>query len=208
MSAIPPRYKPVIGLLGGIGSGKSKVAGMFASLGCGVIDADDLARQALQEPEVRRQVVAWWGPRILESSGAVDRKAVSGIVFSDAQELRRLEDLTHPRINQSRGLLRAAFEADPAIVAVIDDTPLLLEKGLDSACDCLVLVEASKATRISRLAAGRGWSEEELARREKNQLGLDIKAQCADYVISNDDGEADTLRQVRRVLSQILQDKA
>jgi dephospho-CoA kinase len=200
-----PRRKIIIGLVGGIGSGKSLVARAFASLGCGVVDSDRLAREAMDQPAVKTQLVRWWGPGVLDGSGAVDRRAVAGLVFNTPRELRRLEKLIHPRVHRGRARLQSRYRADWKIKAIVEDTPLLMEKGLDAACDVIVFVAASRENRLKRLAASRGWDERELTRREKMQVGLDRKAARADYVVQNDGGEARCLAQVRRVLTQILE---
>lgn len=200
-------HKPVIGLSGGIGSGKSLVAKQLASLGSAVIDADVLAKQALDEPQVRQQLTQWWGQQILNKEGQVDRQAVGRIVFDDADQLRRLEQLVHPLVHQARHQLRQRYQQDADTVAIVEDCPLLFETGLDKQCDKVIFVKSSRENRLRRLVANRGWSDQELARREKNQIKLDIKAQQADYIVVNDAGEDECLSQVRRVLSQILQDQ-
>ncbi|MFW6058828.1 MAG: dephospho-CoA kinase [Phycisphaeraceae bacterium] len=197
--------KPVIGLLGAPGSGKSLVADQFRQLGCAVIDADQLARDALQTPAVRDQLVAWWGQQVLDAEGRIDRKAVGRIVFDNPDELRRLESVTHPEVARQRRTLHARYEADPQVVAIVEDSPLLLEKRVDADCDVLVLVEAPREVRLRRLQEHRGWSEAELDRREKNQWPLDSKRKRADYIVNNHAEAADTFAQTRRVLSQILQ---
>ena len=200
--------KPVIGLLGGIGSGKSLVAQQMAKLGCGVIDSDQLAREALDEPAVRDELVRWWGGRIIGDGGRVDRQAVAQIVFAQPGERERLEGLVHPRVHAARDVLRQKYAKDPTVRAVVEDMPLLLEKGFDRSCDVLVFVAASQATRLKRVRAGRGWDEAELARREKAQIALDIKAARADHVIENDAGADVCYAGVRRVLNQIFQSTA
>lgn len=197
--------KPIIGLLGAPGSGKSLVADQFRQLGCAVIDADQLARDALQSSVVREQLVAWWGEGVLDETGRVDRQAVGRIVFEDPDALRRLESVTHPEVARQRHALRARHEADPDVVAIVEDSPLLLEKGVDKACDVLVMVDAPREVRLQRLRENRGWSEAELDRREKNQWPLDSKRQRADYMVNNHGAASDTFAETRRVLSQILQ---
>ncbi len=199
--------KPVIGLVGGVGSGKSLVARQLQSLGCAVIDADQLAQDALDEPAIRDQLVAWWGPQVLEQDRRIARRAVSRIVFADPAALARLEGLVHPCVHAGREALRRRYGDDPAVRAIVEDCPLLLEKGLDAGCDVLVYVAADRARRLRRVAESRGWTEADLDRREKNQLPLDTKAGLADYVIDNNAAEADTLSHVRRVLSQILHER-
>ena len=201
-------HKPVIGLLGGPGSGKSFVAQAFAAQGCGVIDADRIAREALDDPEVRSQLVAWWGGDIVTPDGRVDRKAVARIVFDQPAELQRLESAVHPRVAARRAELRRAFNADPKIRAIIEDVPLLLEKNLDAGCDVLVFVDAPRTVRLERVARTRGWTEADLDAREKNQLPLDSKRRAADYVLDNSAGESQLSEQVRTVLAQLFPERA
>ena len=196
----------MIGLLGGIGAGKSTVARLLGSLGCGVIDADALAQAALDTPQVIDVLRQRWGPLIIRPDGKIDRSAVAKIVFKQPEELERLEDLLHPKVLIERKQMHERFQNDPEILAIVEDCPLLLEKGLDGGCNVLILVEASWEIRSKRVQVGRGWSSEELARREMNQIPIDTKAGRADYTVHNDAGEAACLDQARRVLSQIMQD--
>ncbi len=199
--------KPVIGLLGAPGSGKSAVAGHFARLGCAVIDADALAHEALNEPEVRHELLQWLGPAALDPAGRVERKAVGARVFDDPDALKRLESIIHPRVHARRAARRAALADDPAVKAIVEDTPLLLEAGLDRECDVLVYVDAPRAVRLARLREHRGWDAQELDRREKKQASLDTKRSRADHVIDNSASEARAQAQVRRVLSLILHER-
>lgn len=201
----------MIGLLGAPGSGKSFVAQRFARHGCAVIDSDMLARQALDEPSVRDRLACWFGPQVLDETGRVNRQALGRIVFSDGAALQRLESLTHPVVHARREQLRRQYNTDDSVLAIVEDTPLLLEKGLAGQCDVLVFVEADRPTRLARVSESRGWDAQELARREKNQASLDIKRARADHVVTNHAGEADEADvddQVRRVLSQILHRRA
>lgn len=196
-------HKPVIGLLGAPGAGKSAAAHHFATLGCAVIDADILAKEALEEPEVRERIVEWWGPGMLNGQGRVDRKRLADVVFNDDSALKRLESLTHPRVHAKRAELRQKYEADPAVKAIVEDCPLLLETELDQEMDVLVFVDAPPAVRQQRLRASRGWSAGEIDRREKNQLPLDTKRARADYVVNNGASERICIEEVTRVLSLI-----
>lgn len=198
-----PSHKPVIGLLGAPGAGKSAVARHFARLGCAVIDADVLAKEALDEPEVRKRIVQWWGEGMLTAQGRVDRKRLAKVVFADSSELKRLEGLTHPHVGARRAALREKYRADPAVKAIVEDCPLLLETGLEKQVDVLVFVEAAAEVRRQRLRASRGWTAAEVARREKNQWPLDIKRARADYVVNNGASERLCTDEVARVLSLI-----
>ena len=195
--------KPIIGLTGGIGSGKTLVAQQMAALGAAVIDADKLGRRALDDPPVRDQLVAWWGENLLRQDGTVDRRRLAQRVFDDPEALRRLESVVHPWVGRARRELHDRYHHDPDVAAIVEDCPLLLETGLDAECDVIIFVDADRAARLARVEKTRGWDDRELARRENLQLGLDKKAGRADYVIDNTAGPEACLRQVQRVFSQI-----
>lgn len=191
---------PVIGLLGAPGSGKSQVARALAKLGAAVIDADALAREALDRPDVRGTITQWWGPGVLRPDGSIDRAAVGQRVFDNPAELARLESLIHPLVNARRAELRGLYRQDPAVTAIVEDCPLLLERELDGDCDVLVYVDAPEHVRLERVARTRGWTAQELQRREKNQLPLDIKRRRADYVVDNGSDTTDLLPQTQSLL--------
>lgn len=200
--------KLVIGLVGGIGCGKTLVAGQLRTLGCFVIDADMLAQQLLDDPPISQMLVDWWGEQVLGTDGQVDRQAVARIVFDDPVQLRRLESLIHPLVHAQRYELQRQAQADSAVAAIVEDCPLLMEKGLDAECDVVIFVCCDRYQQVARVAQKHGWTETDLRRREKNQWPLDIKADQADYVVDNNGAEADTLSHVRRLLSQILHRRA
>ena len=118
-------------------------------------------------------------------------------------KLTRLNALVHPRIDVLRKTLMDRYLADPGVKAIIWDTPLLVEVGLDRDCDAVVFVEASDEIRRERVRQSRGWSAAELEKREKSQLGLDKKASIADYYVNNSGDEVASLLQVQRVLSHL-----
>ncbi len=198
------RPKPVIGIAGGIGSGKSSVARQFGQMGCVVVDADALAHEVLQMPEVKAALRAWLGEEVFAPDGAVNRKAVAKRVFVGPEQIGRLNALIHPRVGAERERLTAAALVDGAVAAVVWDIPLLFEIGLDKACDAVVFVRTDAKQRLRRLQETRGWGPEEVQRREKLQIPLDKKELIADYCIDNSGNEAHTLAQVRVVLSQLL----
>lgn len=196
--------KPVIGLVGGVGSGKSTVARMFAEMGAAVIDSDRLGHEQLQRPEVLSQLRSWWGPQVATSAGVADRSAISRIVFHDAAELSRLEALLHPLIDQRRKELVADLERDPAIRAIVLDAPKLLEAGLRGLCDRVVFVDSPRDERLRRVAETRGWSEDELNRRENLQFSLDKKRSMSDDVIVNHSDIEALRHEVEQVFSAIV----
>ena len=187
-------HKPVIGITGGIGSGKSTVASAFADAGCAVINSDDLNSQQLADPEVIAELTGWWGEKILTESGTLDRKAIASVVFQDPSQRKRLESFLHPRIARESDRMLAEFRATPSVRAIVLDSPLLLEAGLDAKCDTVVFVDADDQTRLSRVVRSRGWSEDQWRQREKSQFALDKKRTRADHVLANNSSDLDELR--------------
>ncbi len=198
--------KPVIGLVGGIGSGKSAVAGAFARRGAKVIVADALGHEALRQPAIRSQLVARWGPGILGADGEVNRRAVAGIVFAkNAQardELRTLEALVFPWIERRTREEIAAARDDPHARLVVLDAAVMLEAGWNNVCDRLVYVHAPREVRLRRLAEGRGWTPREVEERESAQLSLTEKAARADDAVDNSGSPEEAQCQVDALLGR------
>lgn len=196
--------KPIIGITGGIGAGKSLVADIMRELGAAIVDSDRLARQELSDPQVMLTLRQWWGQTIVGSDGAIDRSAVAAIVFVDRTELKRLEDLLYPRIDRHRQSLVDDFQQDSDVRAIVYDAPKLYEAGLDRKCDCVVFVDAPWEVRVGRATQSRGWDEAELRKREKMQDPLEPKRAKADYVVSNQ-FDIKTLRPtVQQVFNSVL----
>jgi dephospho-CoA kinase len=204
--AAPPspghRFRPptplVIGIVGGIAAGKSAVAAAFAAHGLLRIDADAHARAVADEPAVVDQVAAAFGPGV-RAGDRLDRAALARVVFADAAARGRLEAILHPRIRA-----RILAELDAARAAgrsALLDAPLLLEGGLSVYCDRVVFVDAPLALRQAR-ASERGWSADELTRREATQLPLDQKRARASAVIDNGRDLAHVTAQVDALLQR------
>ncbi|MEY2794878.1 MAG: Dephospho-CoA kinase [Planctomycetota bacterium] len=199
-------FRPTIGIVGGIGSGKSEVARAFAALGCEVCNSDDLARRVLAEPDVVTQITSTVPPptgasSLLAPDGSIDRALLARAIFASADVRQRVERIMHPRIEALR---RKQFASAPATtVAFIIDAPLLLEVGLDRECDAVVFVDAPTEMREERVARTRGWSREELDRRESAQLSLAEKRQRATDIVRNDGSPAELSASVARTLDTI-----
>ncbi len=195
--------KPIIGLVGGIGSGKSTVARQMAALGGAVFDADAAAKAALDRPAVRDAVAEAFGEQVLDNAGRVDRKALARVVFDAPDARRQLESIIHPRVREELDRHVAAAEADGASKFIVLDVPLLLEVGWGALCDRIVFVRADRAVRLKRLK-GRGWTEGDLIQREKSQMALDKKLKVSHDVVDNNASEAACLAQVRRIVREFL----
>lgn len=196
--------KPIIGLAGGIGSGKSTVASVLEDLGARIISSDRLNHEELDSPEVLRQLREWWGERALTPDGRADRAAIRRIVTADPAARKRLEHLVHPRIAARRQSLMETYAADPRVRAVVWDSPLLFEAGLAEQCDRVIFVEAPWEVRLARVMRDRGWTADDLERLEKSQKPLDFKRARADYTIVNNSDREDLRRQVSDIFSRIL----
>lgn len=195
-SADPPL---VIGLLGGIAAGKSFVAGIFAEHGLRVVDADAEARAVVTEPAILAAITARFGPGVV-TDGGLDRAALAATVFADPVARKDLEAITHPPVRARIGAAVAAARA--AGRSVVLDVPLLLEGGLIDCCDECVFVEVPREVRLAR-AAARGWTPDELDRREAAQAPLADKAARCRFTVDNDGDAATTRAQVAAILTTL-----
>lgn len=197
-------HKPIIGIAGGIGSGKTLVASLLREEGCCVISSDDQVKQAYKDPSIKQALQKWWGKLVLDPNGEIDRGVVARKIFNSPSERQRLENLIHPVINKMRERLMQQAAIDPKIVAYVWDTPLLFETGLKAHCDVVIFVEGPLAVRNARVMENRGWADGELEKRENLQMPLDKKRAASDYIVANTADAEDVRRQVREVLSRIL----
>ncbi|MCA9101203.1 MAG: dephospho-CoA kinase [Planctomycetales bacterium] len=196
----------IVGIVGGVASGKTAVRKAFEGLGAGVLDGDVSAHQVLGEEDVKQAIRRRWGEGVFNQAGEVDRGQVAKIVFAPgpqaAAELRFLEDLTHPRIsvrlcNEAR---RLAAEGTRLIVL---DAAVMDKAGWDRLCDTLVYVDADRPTRWSR-AKARGWTQRDFDARERAQESLQVRRGRADVVIDNGGSLEHTHAQVQRIVADLL----
>lgn len=200
MAGDPRPSKLVIGLIGGIGSGKSQVAAAFAAKGARVVSGDQLAHEALRQPEVQERIAGRWGREMLDDKGEVNRRRLAGIVFADPAQRRALEEMVHPWIQRR---IRAEVDAarmDPVVRLVVLDAAIMLEAGWDGVCDRLVYVDAPRPLRLHRVAEQRGWTEKEVEARERAQMPLTDKAARADHKLDN----AASLEHLDRQITDLL----
>lgn len=188
----------LIGLTGGIASGKSTVATLLAGLGAAVVDADVLAREVVAPgSEALEELVDTFGPGMRRPDGTLDRAALGAVVFADERQRRRLEAITHPRISalMASRLERALAGAAPLVVA---DIPLLFENGRQTMFEGTVVVAVSPAVQIERLTARDGITADEASQRLRAQMPLDEKRGLATWVIDNSGDLAATTEAVRQ----------
>jgi dephospho-CoA kinase len=194
----------LVGLTGGIGSGKSEVSRLLAARGAVIVDADLLAREVVSPgtPGLQ-QVVDEFGSGVIAADGSLDRDRVAAVVFADADARRRLNEIVHPLVGARTLELVAAAGAADSHAVVVNDVPLLVEAGLTDRYDAVVVVASQPETQLGRLVAQRGMSEADASARIAAQAPLAEKLAAADYVIWNDGDLAELAARVETVWADL-----
>ncbi|MCK4292557.1 MAG: dephospho-CoA kinase [Planctomycetes bacterium] len=195
--------KPIIGILGGIGSGKTTVANEFAKLGCAVVDADKIAHKLLNEPAVREKVLGLFGQEISDSTGKIDHRKLAAVVFADADKLSSLNRIIHPLVLKQAEKLIRQYNGQGRVKAIVLDMPLLAEVGWEKRCDRLIFVECEPRLRSER-AKKMGVFFDEIKIRENFQISLDNKASVADNTINNNSDFSVLVKQVADIFSNVV----
>jgi dephospho-CoA kinase len=199
-----PRRKPIIGIIGGIASGKSTVAAEFAKLGCAVVNADAIAHELLGEDRVRDRVCELFGREVLQPSGQVDRKKLARIVFADGERLAALNQVIHPLVLERVEELIARHNSDADVKAIVLDVPLLVEVGWANRCDRLIFVKCDRKRRDERLRQAGRLNGQDIDIRENFQISVDKKAELADNTIDNNSDFLTLVRQIQDIFSDIV----
>jgi dephospho-CoA kinase len=196
-----PVRVPVIGLAGGVASGKSLVARQLAALGAGLLDGDRAGHEVLRQKEVEQAARERWGEKVFDAAGRVDRAALASIVFAPPPagplELQFLEQLTHSKIGALLRRQAAEMAASGNCPALVLDAAVMEKAGWDQMCDVLIFVDAPRDVRLAR-ALSRGWSQQQFESREASQAPLALKRSRADCVIDNSQDQEHTREQVER----------
>jgi len=196
----------VLGVLGGIASGKSAASTAVAGPQGLVISADGIAREILNSPEVSQKISDTFGPEFLDSRGLPDRDTLAAQIFVDSGRRKMLESWIHPLVRE-RILAELEQARAKGLARVALDVPLLLENdaehGFVALCDALLFIEVPADVRERRAVANRGWAAGEVARREAAQLPLDEKRARADFIIVNDGDLEQLEHEIQRVLASI-----
>ena len=175
----------VIGLTGGIGSGKSTVSRFLGELGAVIIDVDKVGHDDLKNPEIRQEIIAAFGELVLTPAGDIDRSRLGNIVFGDAEALGRLNRIMHPRMHD---MIKAQLEdyRKRGVAVVVLEAPLLVEAGGTSMVDEVWVTAAPETTVLKRLRERSGLSESETLARIHSQISSEERVKHADVIIDND----------------------
>jgi dephospho-CoA kinase len=194
----------LVGLTGGVATGKSTVAKIFKRCGAVVIDADELARRVVEPGKPAwRDIVKLFGKTVFNPDLSLDRQALGRIVFRNRAKLRQLEHIIHPRVaREQQRLVRRIAKHNPRAV-VIYEVPLLFEAGVDKRVDQTIVVTADRETQISRLKKRNGLSRTEALRRISNQMPLAKKIQRADHVLNGTFPRLSLRRHVGRLFKNL-----
>ena len=194
----------LVGLTGGVATGKSTVAKMFERCGALVIDADALAHQVVEPGKPAwRAIIKTFGKGVLNPDRTLNRQALSAIVFRNRSKLRRLEQIIHPRVAREQArLTRLAAGNDPKAV-VVYDVPLLYEAGIDKRVDRVIVVTADRETQIARLYKRNGFTRAEALRRIRSQLPIKQKTAAADDLLDGTTPRPRLLTLVKRLYHKL-----
>jgi len=202
----------IVGLTGGVASGKSVVSRILKEEGAYLIDADQIARELVQlRTSAWEELVKVFGKEILQKDGSIHRKQLAAKVFSDPKQRDLLNRTLHPRIKEEMGRrLKAIGQKDPEAIVVID-APLLVETGNHREMDKVIVVISTEAQQIARLREREGMDQEEARRIMASQIATEEKVKVADFVIRNEGSLEETERRAREVFQELkgiaLQDK-
>lgn len=194
----------LVGLTGGVATGKTTVARMFRECGAVVIDADVLARQVVEPGKPAwREVVRAFGRQVLRPDRTLDRARLADLVFHNRAKLRRLERIIHPRVAREQTRQARAIARTRPHAIIVYDVPLLFEAGVDKRMNRTVVVTAPQHTQIARLRARNGLSRAEALRRIRAQMPLREKVERADYVVDGSQPREVTARHVARIYREL-----
>lgn len=197
--------KPIIGILGGIGSGKSTVACEFAKLGCGVIDADKIAGEMLGNESIKNQIREVFGCGCFDGDGSVNRGKLAEIVFESRDSVVKINSIIHPGVLEKTHGLVLELGKKSGVKAIVLDMPLLLEAGYENVCDVLVYIECNDKVRLMRAENGPN-AKKNLKKRENFQISLDNKREIAHYTICNNSDLPALAGRVETIFANIIRE--
>ena len=196
--------KPVIGILGGIASGKSTVAKELEKRGCAVIDADAIAKQFLLDDDIKRQIRTKFGDGVFDGAGLVDKTKLAEAVFADRASVEAINAIVHPKVLKRTEELLAQYQNDRRVKAIVLDVPLLLETGWQKRCDKLIFVNCNEPIRLKRASKKGVFDGNQLKKRENFQISLDKKAKISHYMVDNNNGLSELTKQIGEIFPALI----
>ncbi len=197
----------VIGITGGIASGKSTIAMMLGSLGAKVVNADEICHQLINTEEIRKKICKKWGTHLQNKQGEINRGELGKIVFKDKEELLALNEIIHPKvIRQIKKQISELLREDNTNVIVLD-VALLVESNLSVLCDIILFVDTKKKVCVKRVQEDRKWTAYEITKRGKFQNTIQEKRKHSNIVINNNISKDFTFKQVNDFWDQFITKK-
>jgi dephospho-CoA kinase len=196
--------KKIIGILGGIGSGKSTIAAGFGRLGCAVIDADKIAHEELEEPATKKELLKSFGESIIKGE-RIDCGRLAEIGFANRQKVALLNRIIHPPVMVRIEQLIEGYNRQADVKAIVVDMPLLTEVGWAKRCDSLIFVECDEKKRLERVERSGFLDKNKIKIREKFQISLDKKRKIAEYIIDNNVELPSVERQIAEIFTKVME---
>lgn len=197
----------VIGITGGIASGKSTIAEMLESLGADLIDADKICHELINTKDIADEITKRWGNHIQDHHGKIKRDVLAEIVFSDRKEVSALNSIIHPKAIKLIKRRIDKLHVKTVTKAIVLDAALLVESNLIDICNIVIFVDTEKNRCKTRVQNSRKWPLDEIAKREKFQGLLPQKREISDVIINNNHSKEDTLNQVKDFWCQFITKK-
>lgn len=193
----------IVGIAGGIGSGKSTVAIIFKNLGAEIIDADKLCHQLLKTSVIKDKIINNWPDAVKDDLVEISRTKLAKIAFSKKENIEWLNKLLHPVVTKKIKKEISVIKKKKKNVVIID-AALLIESKLSSLCNIVVFVDTKMSLRKKRCKEVRNWSKDEIRRREEFQIPTKVKKRGAQFIINNDNSKNDTIEQVHNIWNNFL----
>ena len=197
--------KKIIGILGGVCSGKSTVAAEFGRLGCAVIDADRIAHELLDDENIRQRLRKTFPERIFNPDGGVNRDRLGRLVFEDPHKMTELNEIIHPPVLLKCRDLITEYKASRNVPAIVLDMPLLLEVGWEKRCDKLIFVDCADHIKAQRAQKKGIFPKNQIKKRENLQISLDSKTKIAHYIVDNNSDLSVMAEQVELIFTTIIE---